>query len=398
MFNLKRQDEENELQYLWRIGQAKDTGLLDMSWNDIANVMNKEFRDDESEYRAESAYRKVYTNAKNFYNAGVFNTGNSYSKTILTQQQELKKEQVKLRDERNELNRLIREEARRESFREQICRAITEHQSSPLLYDENKKFTGILKTDNDLIISLTDIHAGIEINNHFNKFNPTILKKRLNQYLDKIFEVYLRHGSENAYVILSELVNGLIHDTLRIESNQNIIEQFLMVTDYITEFLAELSYRFNNVHVYMCPGNHSRLFQDKDKALKGENIDTLALPFLEAKLQLFGNIYFHKNDVEESIAIFSVRGQKIFASHGDKDDLNTVVQKYTLMFEKPNIIYLGHRHTNALQTVYDVKVIQSGCLSGSDSFCMDKRLQNKPEQTISVITDKGFDCLYDVKF
>ena len=383
---------------MWRIGQAKDSGLLDMSWNDIANVMNKEFRDDESEYRAESAYRKVYTNAKNFYNAGVFDTGDSSSKTILTQQQELKKEQVKLRDERNELNRLIREEARRESFREQICRAITEHQSSPLLYDENKKFTGILKTDNDLIISLTDIHAGIEINNHFNKFNPTILKKRLNQYLDKIFEVYLRHGSENAYVILSELVNGLIHDTLRIESNQNIIEQFLMVIDYITEFLAELSYRFNNVHVYMCPGNHSRLFQDKDKALKGENIDTLALPFLEAKLQLFGNIYFHKNDVEESIAIFSVRGQKIFASHGDKDDLNTVVQKYTLMFEKPNIIYLGHRHTNAMQTVYDVKVIQSGCLSGSDSFCMDKRLQNRPEQTISVITDKGFDCLYDVKF
>lgn len=383
---------------MWRIGQAKDSGLLDMSWNDIANVMNKEFRDDESEYRAESAYRKVYTNAKNFYNAGVFDTGDSSSKTILTQQQELKKEQVKLRDERNELNRLIREEARRESFREQICRAITEHQSSPLLYDENKKFTGIIKTDNDLIISLTDIHAGIEIDNHFNKFNPTILKQRLNQYLDKIFEVYLRHGSENAYVILSELVNGLIHDTLRIESNQNIIEQFLMVTDYITEFLAELSYRFNNVHVYMCPGNHSRLFQDKDKALKGENIDTLALPFFEAKLQLFRNIYFHPNKVEESIAIFSVRGQKIFASHGDKDDLNTVVQKYTLMFEKPNIIYLGHRHTNAMQTVYDVKVIQSGCLSGSDSFCMDKRLQNRPEQTISVITDKGFDCLYDVKF
>ena len=105
---------------------------------------------------------------------------------------------------------MIREEARRESFREQICRAITEHQSSPLLYDENKKFTGIIKTDNDLIISLTDIHAGIEIDNHFNKFNPTILKQRLNQYLDKIFEVYLRHGSENAYVILSELVNGIV--------------------------------------------------------------------------------------------------------------------------------------------------------------------------------------------
>ena len=83
---------------MWRIGQAKDSGLLDMSWNDIANVMNKEFRDDESEYRAESAYRKVYPTLRTFITLVYVDTGDSSSKTILTQQQELKKEQVKLRD------------------------------------------------------------------------------------------------------------------------------------------------------------------------------------------------------------------------------------------------------------------------------------------------------------
>ena len=66
---------------------------------------------------------------------------------------------------------------------------------------------------------------------------------------------------------------------------------------------------------------------------------------------------------------------------------------------KPDIIYMGHKHTNAMLTSYDTKVIQAGCLSGgADEYCMDKRLRNKAEQIISVITEDGLDCLYDVKF
>lgn len=37
-------------------------------------------------------------------------------------------------------------------------------------------------------------------------------------------------------------------------------------------------------------------------------------------------------------------------------------------------------------------------LNMHDSYCLDKRLRNRPEQTISIITDKGLDCLYNVVF
>lgn len=297
------------------------------------------------------------------------------------------------------MRRTIRDEARKESYKDQILRSIEEYASTPLDYDEVKQFTGILKTDNDLIISCTDIHAGIEIDNYFNKYNGNVLKDRFKQYLDKIFEVQLRHGSQNAYIILSELVSGIIHNELRIENNQNLIEQFLTVADYISQFLSELSYHFNKINVYICPGNHSRISPKKEDSLKGENIDHLAIPFLKAKLQNFDNIDFHTNDIEESIAIFSVRGQKIFASHGDKDEPNSVVQKFTMIYSiKPDLVYLGHRHTNSMSTVYNTKVIQSGCFSGDDNYCLNKRLHGTPSQTISVITESGLDCLYDVKF
>ena len=322
-----------------------------------------------------------------------------YLKELRIMQREIEKAKVQARDERNEYKKLIREQARKESYKDQIIRTIQEYQEKPLDYSNNKQFNGIIKSDNDLLISFFDVHTGMKTSNFANEFDEKILKKRINQYLDKIFEVKQRHDSENAYVILSELVNGLIHPTLRIENNQNLIEQFLTIMDYLTHFIAELSYRFNEVHIYTVLSNHARITPNKDESLTGENMDLLAIPFLSAKLQNFDNILFHKNIVEQSIALFKIRNSTIASAHGDKDLPDTVVQKFTMFLNtKPDIIYLGHRHTNGLTTVYDTKVIQAGTLAGADSYCMDKRLRNKPEQVVSVITDKGLDCFYNVVF
>ena len=401
MYDTRRKEFENECQYLWRLGQAKDSGQLDADWNEIARLMNSEFGDPDKPY-SEAAWRKPYQMSKKFFEAGVFNKldEDKYFKKLQIQKQELAKEQVKVRDERNELKRVIREEARKESYKDQILRSISEYQCNPLEYDKNKQFNGVLKTDNDIVCTVFDVHTGLNVNNHFNVFNENVLKDRLNAYLDKIFEVQIRHGSENISVILSELISGLIHLALRIENNQNLIEQFLTVTNYLSQFLSELSYHFNIVNVYVCPGNHSRCHANKNENMRGENMDLLAIPYLQAKLQNFSNIKFHENVIDSSIAIFTVRGQKIYGVHGDKDQMDTVVQKLTLYTSvKPDIIYMGHKHTNAMLTSYDTKVIQAGCLSGgADEYCMDKRLRNKAEQIISVITEDGLDCLYDVKF
>ena len=400
LFDVKRKDSENESQYLWRLGQAKDTGLIDIDWQGIADIMNSEFVNPDKPY-SEAAWRKPYQMAKKFFNDGLFTSyGDEHHIQILEQRQELEKERVKVRDERNELRRILRNEARKESYREQILRSISEHSHIPLSYDESKKFRGVLKSDNDLLISLFDIHAGIKTVNFWNKFDEKVLKNRLNAYLDKIFEIWLRHGSENAFVVLSELISGFIHPTIRIENNQDVIEQFLCVTDYVAEFLSELSYRFNTVHVYIAPGNHGRLSPKKEDNLSNENMDNLVLPFLEAKLQNFKNIHCHKNNIEQSIAMFSVRGTTVFSSHGDKESLDNAIQNLTMFTgTRPDIYLCGHRHTNAMKTVYDSKVLQAGSLSGSDSYCMDKRLKNRPEQLAAVINNiSGLDCIYDIKF
>lgn len=388
----KRFENESDDELIYRItGDKEQIG----SWKDVADILNELLGTDygESTFRKK---RQIFDKMM-AANQSKFSDNEAQLEEIKEERQRLEKEKVKVRDERNEYRRLIREQARKESYKDQIIRAIKEHQEKPLDYDKMKQFTGVLKSDNDLICSFTDVHTGIQISNFVNEFNTNILKNRINQYLDKILEVQLRHGSENCYIILSELISGIIHSTLRIENNQNLIEQFLTIMDYLTQFLSELSYRFNTVNVFVCEGNHSRIVAKKDDSLTGENMDMLAIPFLSASLQNFDNINFYNNNIETSIATFRVRNKLIAASHGDKDNPDTVVQKFTMFLgEKPDIIYLGHRHTNGLTTAYDVKVIESGCISGSDQLCMDRRLRNKPEQTISVITKDGLECLYNV--
>lgn len=394
---LEKRPNENEEQFIWRLGQAKDSGILDLDWNGIADVINKQFREDESEYKTEAAYRKCYQYTKRFYEAGVFKryaNEDVYIKELREAKHELRKEKQKMFDERTELNRKLREQARKESFLDLVSNQLSTVEPIPLDYYEDT----FIESDNDVLCHLTDLHGGINIDHWYNKFDMNVLKDRLNNYLNNLFNIQSRHNSENCYIVIGEIISGLIHDNIRIENNENVVQQFIIVSSMISEMIAEIAKRFNNVYVYVTPGNHSRVVANKDNALRGENFDILLPHYLKASLQNYHTVSINDNLKDCDVAMFDIRGNHIYASHGDKDDAGNVVQRFTMIFGvKPDIVLLGHRHTNALTTVYDTKVIQSGCVSGSDNYCLDKRLKNRPEQTISVIDKGGLVCIYDVK-
>ena len=124
--DLHKGESENLEQYIWRLGQAKESGIIDMNWDELADIINKEIGNEDMPYTS-SAFRKPYQQAKRFYDAGVFNKydNDEYLKELQSQKHELEKQQVKVRDERNELRRIIREQARKESYKEQIIRSIS---------------------------------------------------------------------------------------------------------------------------------------------------------------------------------------------------------------------------------------------------------------------------------
>ena len=395
MNEFKKLENENFHKYIWRMDELVQSGKY-RNWKEIVPFINSElFGDDESQYRDESAYRKAVKYARDFYEAGVFGDNkDEYLKKIRFEKQELQKERQKMSDERIELNRQIRQEARKESYVDMVKRIICEDVEPLNISIGYDSFDG----NTDLLCHFTDIHTGIEINNWKNVFNEEVLKQRVEKYTSDVLNIRELHQSKDCYLVIGEILSGLIHNNLRLQNNMDLMEQFKYISELISAMLIKLANDFNHVYVYTTQGNHSRIVAKKEDALDGENMDILLPFYLKARMQNICNISICDNVIEPEIAMFNVRGNHVFAAHGHKDKPSNVVQDFTMMFGiKPDIVLLGHRHTNGLTTVFDTKVIESGCVSGSDAYAVSIRKVNKPEQTVSVIGDNGLICLYDIQ-
>lgn len=384
-----RLEGESEEELIYRITGEKDKIG---SWQDVADILNDLLGTDYSESKFRKQ-RQAFDKLLIAHQAKIEN--NDIVSEIREERRELEKERVKIRDERNEYRRLLREQARRESLTELIERTVKEYKP---VY--NIESTAVESSDNDLIVHLTDIHHGIEINNYFNKYNDDVLLDRLSKFISKIKEVKERHSPENCYILCGgDFLSGCIHSNLRLENNKNVIEQTLSISEMVAEFIAKLSPMFKEVTIGFVTGNHGRINPDKDFCEKGENFENFIPAYLKVRLREYSNLSFVNNEIDESIGHITVRGNEVYYTHGDKDAVQNIVQRLKLMVsEKVDLVYMGHRHTNGMTTVYTAKVIESGCLSGSDNYCMDKRLFSYPQQTISVINKDGLDCLYNVTF
>jgi hypothetical protein len=388
--------QPNETPKAYRIRLYKNKDLYGLKNDEIGKLCNEAFGVEWTE----SAHRKKTQNYLKGYNDAKAELGSAdqqLSNMIEENKKlikEVKKEKQKLSDERVEFNRQIRQEARKESYMDLVKRIIceeTEPINIPIHYT-------LFNSQTDLLCHLSDIHTGIEINTFNNIFNEDILKQRIEKYTSDILDIRGLHQSQDCYLVIGEILSGLIHNNLRLQNNMDLMEQFKYVSELISAMLIRLSNHFNHIYVYTTPGNHSRIVAKKEDALDGENMDVLLPFYLKARLQNINNINICDNTIDPEIATFDIRGNIVFSAHGHKDSPANVVQNFTLMFkEKPDIVLLGHRHTNGLTTVYDTKVIESGCVSGNDQFALSIRKTNRPEQTVSVIGDDGLICLYDIQ-
>ena len=376
---------EQQLDLLKR--KQKDSNI---EWQDIAD-----FR---SDYNGESEHRDtIRKGSKLLYE--YLDAGWVHEPTLMSISESdeiirLKKERQKLSDARVEYNRQIRQEARKESYSEMVKRIICENVEPTNLKVQYHTFN----SNTDLLVHLTDIHTGIEINTWNNTFNQDILKERIEKFTSEILKIRDLHKSENCYLVIGEILSGIIHNNLRLQNNMDLMEQFKYISELISAMLIKIANHFNHIYVYVTPGNHSRISPKKEDSLDGENMDVLLPFYLKAKLQNINNIDICENNIDPEIAMFNIRGNNVFASHGHKDNPASVVQNFTMMFGiKPDIVLLGHRHLNGLTTVYNTKVIESGCCSGTSQYAMSIRKTNRPEQTVSVVGHDGLVCLYDIQ-
>lgn len=393
MIDTNKYKNETELQYLWRLGSAKDSGLLSLTWPDLADILNQNLNCN----RTESAYRKKYTvlkQAKNELFVDNFVTSDTDEKI-----RELERAKIQFRDERNAWQKQNYLAARISSRLD-----ILESELSSIgktLYQSHPKHKIIKVGDSDLIVCLSDMHIGQSFKTVFGEFDTDIAQTRLTKYLNEVISIGKRHNAKKVWIcLLGDQINGNIHFTSQIANSENIIEQIKLASEMICNFCVSLSNSFEQVMVIGASGNHSRLVYNKEFAVHDERLDNLITWIVEKMTAHIENISVLKRNLDSGIFDICVRGKTYIGVHGDFDQFskNSVNNLVSMLGFFPYAVISAHNHFPAYSEYNGICMVQNGCLCGSgDDYTIEKRLSGYANQTVLVCDESGIECIYNVK-
>ena len=392
-----KKSNESEYEYGLRLIEIKvEEKPEDLEWSDIVDLLGLNVHKDSLRKAASVTNYSGYAVMKYFKEKATLSSKELDEKLL-----EIKMETTKLRDERNEFNKMIRERGRSDNMINIFKRIINDPETNLYRFPSISVIEQLKHTDNDVVAVLSDIHYGIVSNNRFNIYNPEIAKERMQEYTTELIQIQRDHSSGDCHLFLGgDLISGIIHSTIRIANAENVISQVKSVSILISNFVYELCKYYNNVHVYSCPGNHSRVFAQKKENQSGEYLDSLIHFYMEASLRDIQNVFVHGNSYNDELCSFEVRGHKFVGVHGHHDAPSSVVTSMTKMLGYiPDVVLMGHRHTNGFSRPDSVSVIASGCLSGMDDYAMENRLVGTPEQMAFLVTDKKpIDRIFNITF
>lgn len=394
MTELSKQPYETELEHHKRLiyGKLVDGSLADADYAEMAPYVYGR------EYSTDSARKMMYGSVCTLQlldeAADREEAKNGRLGELEAQKIALQKERQKLSDERTAYNAVVRARSRQEELNELITAVVSSGQLPRLEYSPSEAYVG----DNDLLVSLNDIHYGACIDNYWNRYDSDVCRDMMGRYLDRIIAIGREHHSERCIVWDNgDNISGSIHKSIAITNKENVIEQITGVSELIAEFLVELSAHFSQVQYVSVAGNHSRMDQKKD-ALKDERLDDLVEWYLAARLQGVENIVVGGCDkVDSTMYLLDVRGKTYLGVHGDYEPTPAKVQSLVTLARQPVYAILsGHKHHNRVDSVQGVKTVMAGSFLGMDDLCVKSRIMGQPEQLVCVCDDTGIRCYYDV--
>lgn len=392
-FYPKKNDETNN-EYLLRIGNLKESKQLDLTWDEIALIMNNNISAHHP--LTESYWRKKYHRLTSemqipFYEEEEKKQPDNDNKSLFYN---VEKQRIRMRDERNGYNRLLRSQARQDEILQLFQNEIHKYDKKQI-----PQFTKITNTQNDksIYVMLSDIHYGISFNSISGKYDSEIASERIMKYAANIIDI----GKECniCYVsLMGDMVSGNIHQSVRIENKENMIEQIVGVSELVAFFLYKLAENFECVYVNSVDGNHSRIDPNLENVLRNERYDSLIPWYCKAKLADIDNIIFVNNSIDSSIGSFEIYGLLYISVHGDLEkDLKVSAHNIEKMIGR-HIDYMLAAHTHVPELrLEDTVYIRNGCVCGSgDDYTMKKRIFGPPSQVCMICSDRGIDSIYPV--
>ena len=381
---MERKENETYISYIKRVTNAcSDKKISYSEWGDyILGTDNN--------YSSENLRKAFYVVYKLLNKIDENNCNYDAIKDLENLRDEIYKERCRLQDIQREKRNDLRVEARFENLLEVVKDNIGFMPTyeikdfKPINKNQDKKYA---------VLQLSDWHCGALVDNQFNYYNVDTMVDRATKVRNNALEYCKLHNVTDLVIeINGDMVNGAIHVSSRVESEEGVIQQVITVTDVLAKLINSMKPYFNSIKIVTTLGNHGRLTPNKSDSITNENFEMLIPTMLRDKLSDIKIIDSKGLDFTK----YEIDGKIIMVSHGQNDSMTKVISDFSKMFKVvPNEVHLGHTHSYTDINDCDIKVTVNGSLIGSDDYAVTIRKVTTPSQNL-IVYEKDR-CVYEIK-
>ena len=381
---MERKENETYISYIKRVTNAcSDKKISYSEWGDyILGTDNN--------YSSENLRKAFYVVYKLLNKIDENNCDYDAIKDLENLRDEIYKERCRLQDIQREKRNDLRVEARFENLLE-----VVKDNIGFMPTYEIKDFKSINKNQDKkyAVLQLSDWHCGALVDNQFNYYNVDTMVDRATKVRNNALEYCKLHNVTDLVIeINGDMVNGAIHVSSRVESEEGVIQQVITVTDVLAKLINSMKPYFNSIKIVTTLGNHGRLTPNKSDSITNENFEMLIPTMLRDKLSDIKIIDSKGLDFTK----YEIDGKIIMVSHGQNDSMTKVISDFSKMFKVvPNEVHLGHTHSYTDINDCDIKVTVNGSLIGSDDYAVTIRKVTTPSQNL-IVYEKDR-CIYEIK-
>ena len=307
---------------------------------------------------------------------------------------ELQKQQIKMRDQKRELNALIRRQARLENL-EDYFKEVTENFEGISL----PKTKSNVNDKKEAAIVISDWHIGMKFDGRFNTFNHEVAEQRIAKVKDKTLDTVRKENIDTLHIAnLGDMISGGIHVSTRVQAEEDVIQQVIRASEYLKQFVKTFLDEGIQVEYYNIIGNHGR-YQSNKSEVAGieENFEKLILTILDTAFSNYSN--YNSTGCRDGIIETEISGQKIILAHGDYDKSTNAALRLPQLFSYvPNYIITGHIHHNTSKDFGVTEHIVNPSLIGSDDYATGGRFGGKPGQKLILFNESDIESITTIKF
>lgn len=402
---LKKRDNENEAQYIFRLGQLKDSGTITDTWESINPTINRELGIEEENWRDVSSFRKRYRNYLDAYEQ-IFSkeqfTTDQVSEYV-DQKRELQKLKTQIQTEKLEYNRWLREEARDELIAEHICTAIRELPALDIPRPIQPEYA-----DRAGVLLLADAHYGVDLKisglfgETINEYSPEIFEQRMWDLLNQVVYICKKEGFSSLNVYdLGDEVDGLLRISQLWKLRYGVIESTVRYGRFITEWLNELTHHVRVRYQMVQDSNHCqlRLLSQPKNTFKDENMSYIIQDKIMDRLGDNPNFEFVKNPTGY-IYDSNVAGYSVLGFHGECKNLEQTIKNFSRTYGTHiDFLVAGHKHHQMSSNVgIESDIIGAPSIIGVDDYALSLHKTSDPGATLFVLEEnKGKVIEYNIK-